>query len=408
VTLRSVNEPISDDAVGKLTENMLAAIAQFDNDQKAERTKAGMRTALGRGRWTWQAPLGYRNGNVKNGETSLVPDVERGPLITRAFEMVASGNDSASGVLRRVTALGLRTRKGRPVSPQTFTTLLKRSIYVGIIEAPRLGIRGVRGDFEALVSEALFERVQGVLRGHSGPATHHLDSADFPLRRFVICDQCGTPLTGSAPRGRSKTYPYYHCRKCRRVGILRDALHRRFLELLEALRPKTEFLALFRALVLDVWKVRRTEAGAVRAALEARLADLRDREELLEDAFLYKKTIDATTYERQRDAIREQVALVTLDLGDAQHEEADVEGLLGFAEYVLTNAARLWMEAPIEQKTRLQRALFPEGLRLRDGRFGTAVTCMAFTQLRKLQDGIRFGVPNGNRALVDARNPRRS
>lgn len=41
VSLRSVNEPIGDDSVGKLTENMLAAIAQFDNDVKSERTTAG-------------------------------------------------------------------------------------------------------------------------------------------------------------------------------------------------------------------------------------------------------------------------------------------------------------------------------------------------------------------------------
>jgi DNA invertase Pin-like site-specific DNA recombinase len=40
--LRSVNEPISDDCTGKLMENILAAMAQFDNDQKSERTKAGM------------------------------------------------------------------------------------------------------------------------------------------------------------------------------------------------------------------------------------------------------------------------------------------------------------------------------------------------------------------------------
>lgn len=46
-------------------------------------------------------------------------------------------------------------------------------------------------------------------------------------------------------------------------------------------------------------------------------------------------------------------------------EEIDVEGLLGFAEYVLTNAAGLWMEATAEQRPRLQRALFAEGLRLR-------------------------------------------
>jgi hypothetical protein len=108
----------------------------------------------------------------------------------------------------------------------------------------------------------------------------------------------------------------------------------------------------------------------------------------LEDAFLYAKKIDATTYERQRDMLREQIALASIDLEDARQEEIDVEGLLGFAEYVVTNAARLWMEATAEQRPRLQRALFPEGLRFRDGRVGTAVTCMAFTQLEGNEGGV--------------------
>ena len=72
-------------------------------------------------------------------------------------------------------------------------------------------------------------------------------------------------------------------------------------------------------------------------------------------------------------------------LEDARLEEIDVEGLLGFAEHVLANAARLWTEASAEQKQRLQSVLFPEGLRLRDGRFGTALTCLAFTQLAEIQ-----------------------
>jgi hypothetical protein len=301
--------------------------------------------------------------------------------------MVASGDYANSDALKSVTALGLRTRKGRPLTAQTFGALLKNPVYAGIIDAPGFGLKGIRGDFEPLVSEATFQRVQAVLRGHSGPVTHHLDHPDFPLRRFVACDRCGTPLTGSAPRGRTKTYPYYHCRKCRGVSIGRDVLHRLFLELLETLRPHPQYLALFRAIVLDVWKVRTAEACALRAALDAKLADLRRREEMLEEAYVYAKKIDATTYERQRDAIREQIALATIDLGDARHEEADIEGVLGFAEHILTNAARLWMEAAIDQRVRLQRALFPEGLRLRDGKIGTAVTCMAFTQLRNIEAG---------------------
>jgi hypothetical protein len=235
------------------------------------------------------------------------------------------------------------------------------------------------------LSEGLFHRAQAALRGHSGPAAHHLDSPEFPLRRFVICDRCDTPLTGSAPKGRRKTYPYYHCRKCRGVSMRREALHSRFVELLEQLKPRMEYLALFRAIVLDVWKGRVAEADAFRAGLEVKLADLRRREELLEDAFLYAKKIDAITYERQRDTMREQIALATIELEDARLDQIDVEGLLGFAEYILKNAARLWMEATAEQRPRLQRALFPEGLRLRDGRIGTAVTCMAFTQLEAIE-----------------------
>jgi hypothetical protein len=153
-------------------------------------------------------------------------------------------------------------------------------------------------------------------------------------------------------------------------------------QLLEALKPNMEYVALFRAIVLDVCKGRVAEAEALRGDLEVKLADLRRREELLEDAYLYSKKIDAITYERQRDTLREQIALATIELEDARLDQIDVEGLCGFAEYVLTNAARLWMEATAEQRPRLQRALFPEGLRLLDGRIGTAVTCMAFTQLQ--------------------------
>jgi len=402
VTLRSAIEPIGDDPAGKLTGHVLSAFAEFENDQKAERTKAGMRAALERGRWTWLAPPGYTNGNTKLGAPSLLPDVESGPLMTSGFEMVATGNYTSTEVLRKLTALGLRARKGRPLSLQTFTALLKKRIYIGLIDAPGFGIKGIKGDFTPLVSETVFQRVQAVLRGHTGPATHHLDHPDFPLRRFVACDRCGRPLTGSEPRGRTKTYPYYHCRKCRGVSIRREALHGLFLDLLDTLRPRPEYLELFRAIVLDVWRVRTAEAGALRMALEEKLTKLQDREALLNRAFIYERKIDSTTYQSERDAIREQIALGTVELDDARHDEADVEHLVAFAEHVLTNAARLWTEAKPEQKTLLQRSLFPEGLRLRDGKIGTAATCMAFMHLRKNENGkSELASPTGARETYE-------
>ena len=93
VTLRSVTEPIDDSSTGKLMEGVLASFAQFDNDVRADRTKAGMQKALRSGRWPFQAPLGYRN--ARGSGSSLIPDLElasvapRDPLYREAIALRA-------------------------------------------------------------------------------------------------------------------------------------------------------------------------------------------------------------------------------------------------------------------------------------------------------------------------------
>ena len=82
--------------------------------------------------------------------------------------------------------------------------------------------------------------------------------------------------------------------------------------------------------------------------------------------------------------LRENIALATLQAEDAKLEEIDIDGVLGFAEFILSNAARLWSESTQDQRQRLQRVLFPEGPRLKNGEFGTAITCLAFTQLQAI------------------------
>ena len=153
----------------------------------------------------------------------------------------------------------------------------------------------------------------------------------------------------------------------------------------------------------NVLKGRHTSAATLQTELERRILTLRNRETLLEEAFVFERRVDAATYERQRDKLREELALARIELEDARLEEIDVEGLLGFAEHVLANAARLWTEASAEQKQRLQSVLFPEGLRLRDGRFGTALTCLAFTQLAEIQtreSGMAsLSIPSWNQIL---------
>lgn len=156
---------------------------------------------------------------------------------------------------------------------------------------------------------------------------------------------------------------------------------------LGAMTPKPEFVRLFRAIVLDVWEKKRVESRGTRQSLQRRLDDLLTRKDRIVDAFVHRGVLDQRTYERQRDRLDQDIVLAESALHDARLDELDVEGLLVFADYVLSNAGRLWSEASIDQKQRLQKVLFPRGVTWsKDGGFGTAETSIIFRLLRAVPD----------------------
>jgi DNA invertase Pin-like site-specific DNA recombinase len=124
ISLRAATQQFDDSSTGELVEFLLSGLAHFDNRQRADRTVAGMRAAVEKGRWVHQPPLGYVKPPDAKNAPSLAPDPERADLVRRGFEQVATGR-SRREVLAELTALGLRTRRGDPLSLQTFGTLLR-------------------------------------------------------------------------------------------------------------------------------------------------------------------------------------------------------------------------------------------------------------------------------------------
>lgn len=112
ISLRSATEPIDDTSTGKLMEGVLAAFAQFDNDCRSDRTRAGMKAALELGRWVFLAPIGYLNAPRAMGK-SLMADPERVPLIRRAFEEYATGRFTKQQLLKQARSWGLTNRRGK-------------------------------------------------------------------------------------------------------------------------------------------------------------------------------------------------------------------------------------------------------------------------------------------------------
>jgi site-specific DNA recombinase len=382
ISLRSATEPIDDTSTGKLMEGVLAAFAQFDNDVRSDRTRAGMRAALEFGRWTFPAPLGYLNAPKWSG-ASLVHDPDRAELVKRAFEDLATGRYTKPEVIARATAAGLRSRKGLPLSPQSFGQMMRNPICIGKIESPDYGV-STRGDFEPVVNEATFYRAQAVLDDRvvvSGPRQRN--HPDFPLRGFVRCDVCGRPLTGSWSKGRDGHYAYYHCqRQCRAVNVSKAALEGAFVDELALLQPTPGYMRLVKDRILHVWEQRRAEANERTTEQERRVKVIQQKLDRLDEAFLYSESIDLTSYSRQRDKPREEVTLAKIEHHTEAVDELDVEGILAFAECILPRASDLWVQASLDYKQRLQQLFFPEGIAFDGNRFNrTAATAPPFNYL---------------------------
>ena len=197
------------------------------------------------------------------------------------------------------------------------------------------------------------------------------------------CETCGRPLTGSWSKGRNGYYAYYHCqRQCRAVNVSKTKLEGLFVEELALLQPIPGYMRLVKDRVLYVWQQLTSEIKERAADSDRRVKAIQQKLDRLDEAYLFAQTIDLTSYERQRDKLREELTLAQIDHHAEAIDELDVEGILAFAERVLPRAANLWVQASLEQRQRLQQLFLPEGIAFDGNRFNrTAATAPFFKYL---------------------------
>lgn len=94
VVLVSLTENLEETASGRLVEGIHALMAEFYSANLASEIRKGMGQKAKMGGWPHAAPLGYVNVRESvAGRTvaHIVPDDERAPLVTAAFELYATG-----------------------------------------------------------------------------------------------------------------------------------------------------------------------------------------------------------------------------------------------------------------------------------------------------------------------------
>lgn len=263
VTLHSVTEPIGNNPAEKFIETVLAGSAEFDNAIRTQRCIDGMAMRINQGIYPFKPPLGYdcqyaaRRGEKKNEPDK--PNKKIFPIIQKGLKEFSKGIYSQVEMIELFDTLGLSKMRGKKTTPQLASRIFDKYLkfYAGIIVNPWTK-EEIRGLHKPMITKEEYFKIRSILLGKSNKAKKVILNPDFPLRRTIKCGVCGRPLTGSCSKGRSDKYYYYHCynKDCSTYGktINKKKLEDDFIEYLNSITPKQEFLTSFKAVVLDMWK----------------------------------------------------------------------------------------------------------------------------------------------------------
>jgi DNA invertase Pin-like site-specific DNA recombinase len=376
IVLRSVTEPISESSQGRFMQNIYAAVAQLDNDVRAERTKEGLKERVKQGLWAWGAPLGY-----KNTPAGLVVDEKYAPYVKKAFELYAQGCYTIKQVAVMMNKWGVRTRKGHKILPQTVTKMLENKLYIGVIAVE--GWDEVPGVHEPIISEEIFRKAQLVRKGKSFTAVPRLvNNPNFPLKNIAKCHSCDSFLTASISRGRSKRYAYYHC-ICGKTRISKEELENAFHDSLMQIQPNQDFVKLFSAVLYDVWKRKLADASNQVLRLDNEIQTIKQ----LKNKLLQKNlsgVVNDEDYKEQSEILSAQLTVKEIERSEYRSEEANIDYYVAMSENLFNNVSTIWLDAPFDHKLRFQSLLFPSGVTYQEGIIRTTSLGLPFNLISDL------------------------
>jgi hypothetical protein len=112
------------------------------------------------------------------------------------------------------------------------------------------------------------------------------------------------------------------------------------------------------------------------------LDKLTEHEARLVDAHVYKAKINGETFGRESKRLAREMNEVRLQLRQAPTDSIDIDGVLGFAKSIIRDPERMWSKARPQDRLRLQKAIYPNGLTFDGELFGIGDPSFIFKYLQ--------------------------
>lgn len=206
VAFRSATEVYdTSTAMGRLFITLVAALAQWERENLAERVKFGIEQMIDDGKKPGgHSPYGYKFDKDFNCE---VLDHES-KNVQMIYQLYCDGFGYRS-IADRLNELGIKPRIASKWNHNSIRDILNNEMYIGTY---RWGDKVVHNNHTALISETLFRKVQKTMKGKEMDRRR---VGKFILTGVLKCGHCDNNMQGLFDKRDQKIY--YRCTKCNRI-----------------------------------------------------------------------------------------------------------------------------------------------------------------------------------------------
>ena len=313
------------------------------------------------GEITGQAPLGYENYIDERGKKFVRPKEPEASIIKQLFEMYSLGNTSVAELVHYANIMGLKSRKGAPVSVNTINYLLTNPFYYGEMRTFRGFMPHV---YKPIITKELWDTCQEQKAIRAGDIGKY-SPKPMIFKGIVRCGITNRTCPTELKKGK---FPYVVCWKSdkTRIYVREDELVKRISSVLNRVKLPND-------VIIELQKEMKSSKGAERKFYAQEIKRLREEQDKLKQKLdnlfdlRLEGELDRETFDLKRNEI--QVKINRLKNKVTAHEKADNsfdETVLGLLD-ITTQAGYIFDKSQnLELKRMLLKFVF-ESLMLTEG-----------------------------------------
>jgi site-specific DNA recombinase len=243
---------------------------------------------------------------------------------------------------------------------QKLSKIFRNPFYCGVIVNKILEGEVVKSKHEALISEKQFLQINGLLQLKRSTYKHNPINEETPLRMFVKCAECKSPLTSYVVK-RKRLY-YYKCRtmgcRCNRGAKM---FNNKFWEFLKSFELSPKLKAPFRKQLEYTFNEITMNAREESTLLKSQLTTLQTRLEKVEEKY-FDGDVTKEVFNKHHAKLVQEIDKLNEEIEKVQINISNNGKLFDQVVFTASNLLNTYQLGSFTEKRQLLGLIFPRGV----------------------------------------------